>query len=296
MKRLSASPAILATLSLVGAALCGCARHELAGDGGGRPRVVSLAPNVTEILFAIGAGDGLVGVTNVCDDPPEARGVEQVGGFGAPNLEKVLAMAPDLVIGVAGGWERRESADVFRNAGIRVLDVRTGSFEELFGAIVEIGDAVGAAKEGRALAVRLRAELDAAAPAVGRRPTVFVEVEDHPLCTAGGDSFLDDVITRAGGVNAAHAIRKSYARINPETVIQWNPEVILVVTPGGQRGARERFARRIGWDGVSAVRQGRIIDDIPPELLARPGPRSVEGVKALAERLRKMELQGSPSL
>ena len=104
--------------------------------------------------------------------------------------------------------------------------------------------------------------------------------------TAGAGSFLDDLIIRAGGRNAAHEINNAYARIDPEKVIAWNPEVILVAHGDHAGEAAERLSRHIGWSGVAAVRDRRIIDDIDADLLFRPGPRLVDGVKALAERLK----------
>ena len=114
---------------------------------------------------------------------------------------------------------------------------------------------------------------------------VFVEIEESPLMTAGAGSFIDDLIRRAGGRNVAHEIAGAYPRIDPEKVIAWNPEVILVAHSDRKGEAAERLARHIGWSDVAAVRNRRVIDDIDGDLLFRPGPRLVEGVKSLAERL-----------
>ena len=188
-------------------ALRGLRRAPLDHAVHGRPRIVSLAPSVTEIVFALGGGDSLVGATDRCDYPPEARKIARIGGYGAPNVETLLALHPDLVIAV--GIEREEVADVLRRSGIRVLDVPIRNFEELFAAIRQIGNAVGRPRQAEGVVARMRAELEAvtahnAAKPRGQRPKVFVEIGDHPLITAGGASFLDDLIARAGGVNAAH--------------------------------------------------------------------------------------------
>ncbi|MGA2067455.1 MAG: cobalamin-binding protein [Thermoguttaceae bacterium] len=261
---------------------------------GGKLRVVSLAPSVTEILFALALGGSLVGATDHCDYPPEAVGIDRVGGFGAPNVEKLLALSPDLVI--AAGFERAEVADVLRRAGIRVLDVRIRDFEELFVAIRQIGEAVDRSQQAEGVVRRMRAELEAAtaqngSTPRGQRPRVFVEIGDHPLMTAGGTSFLDDLIARAGGVNVAHEISEAYPSVSPEKVIEWNPDVILVTRMGRPGDATVQMSRRIGWADISAVKNGRVIDDIHPDLLFRPGPRLIGGVKALAVRLHKPEGQ-----
>jgi iron complex transport system substrate-binding protein len=107
--------------------------------------------------------------------------------------------------------------------------------------------------------------------------------------TAGGTSFLDDLIVRAGGVNVAHEISQAYPSINPEKVIEWNPDIILVTQMGQAGDATAQLSRRIGWGDISAVKNRRIIDDIHPDLLFRPGPRLIDGVKAMAVRLYKPE-------
>jgi iron complex transport system substrate-binding protein len=215
-----------------------------------------------------------------------------VCGFGAPNVETLLAMAPDVVI--ACGVEKPELLEVLRRSGIRVVNAQKTafmtSFPELFDAIREIGEATGHADEARALAARMESDLrqvDAEVDRIdgARRPRVFIEIEENPLMTASAGSFLDELITRAGGRNVARDIPGGYPRIDPEKVVEWDPEVILVAHSDRPGEATGRFRRRIGWSGVAAVRDGRIIDDVNPDLLFRPGPRLVDGVKALAARL-----------
>lgn len=269
----------------------GC-NHDAAHDKpiDGKLRIVSLAPSVTEVLFELGSGDSLVGVTDHCDYPPEAASLRRVGGFGAPNLEMLLALNPDLVI--AAGFERKELIGALQQSGIRVLDVRIRDFEELFNAIQQIGDAVDRQQQAKNVVARLRAELDAVTTQDGaasrrRRPKVFVEIAEQPLITAGGTSFLDDLIARAGGVNVAHEISREYPIISSEKVIEWNPDAILIAKMARREGAALQVSQRIGWADIAAVREGNIVDDIPADLLFRPGPRLIEGVKALAARLRR---------
>ena len=258
----------------------------------GNLRIVSLAPSVTEILFALDMGDHIAGVTDQCNYPPAARAIQRVSGYGAPNVESLLALGPDLVI--ACGLEKPEVAEALRRAGIRVVDVQeTGpiaSFPELFTVICRIGEATGREAEAQRLVASMQAELDAVAARISRiddtrRPHVFVEIEEGPLMTAGAGSFIDDLVRRAGGRNVAHEITSAYPRIDPEKVIAWNPDVILVAHSDRPGEAAERLKRHIGWSNVEAVRDRRVIDDIDADLLFRPGPRLVEGVKALAERL-----------
>ncbi len=218
--------------------------------------------------------------------------IERVSGFGTPNVEKLLALAPDMVISC--GLEKPEFVEVLRRAGIQVVNVQEkgfiATFPELFDAIRQIGQSTGRSAEAKTLVAEMQAELDAVAARLGpiddaRRVPVFVEIEESPLMTAGAGSFIDDLIRRAGGRNVAHEIASAYPRIDPERVIAWNPEVILVAHGDRSGEAAGRLARHIGWSDVAAVRNRRVIDDIDGDLLFRPGPRLVDGVKALAERL-----------
>jgi iron complex transport system substrate-binding protein len=164
------------------------------------------------------------------------------------------------------------------------------SFPELFDAIRQIGEATGRTSEAQKLVDDIKSKLDAVATRFGRiddarRARVFVEIEESPLMTAGAGSFIDDLIRRAGGTNVAHETSTAYPRINPEQVIAWNPEVILVAHNEQPGAAAERLAGHIGWSDLAAVRNRRIIDDIDADLLFRPGPRLAEGVDALARRL-----------
>jgi iron complex transport system substrate-binding protein len=255
-------------------------------------RIVSLAPNVTEILFALDLSGHVVGVTDACNYPPAAKQIERVSGFGRPNIEKLLALGPSLV--VACGLEKPEDAEALRRAGIEVVDVQKNgviaSFPELFDAIRQIGRATDHSAEADKLIAKMQAGLDGVAARIGpiaeeRRPRVFVEIEESPLMTAGAGSFIDDLISRAGGRNVAHEINTAYPRIDPEKVIVWNPQVILVAHSDRPGAAAQRLAGHVGWSDVAAVRERRVIDDIDGDLLFRPGPRLVEGVEALAKRL-----------
>jgi iron complex transport system substrate-binding protein len=266
--------------------MCGRSLPEGNGDDD-ELRVVSLSPSVTEMLFALEAEDSIVGATQYCDYPPAAKDIERVGAFGGPNMEKLLALSPDLVI--ATGTERHAAAAPLDRADIRTLWVKTGSVSEVLGALREIGDAIGKPAKADEAAAAMQTELDAVAQAycgipVQRRPRVFVEVWYDPITTAGKGSFIDDLITRAGGINVAREVDAPYPTVNPEKVVEWNPDVI-VLGYMTQEQTQETIAHRIGWRDIQAVQSGRIIGDIPSDLLLRPGPRMTEGVKALAERI-----------
>jgi iron complex transport system substrate-binding protein len=199
-------------------------------------------------------------------------------------MEKLLALSPDLVIGT--GIERRDAAAALGRSGIQFLWVKAGNVSEVLDALRSIGQALGKSSEATEVVARMQAELDAVAAEYGHisddeRPRVFTEVWYDPITTAGKASFIDDLIWRAGGVNVAHELDAAYPSVNPEQVVEWNPDVIVLGYMNEEQ-APDDLPRRIGWDVIKAVRSGRIINDIPSDLLLRPGPRMTQGVRALA--------------
>ncbi|GAF93673.1 unnamed protein product, partial [marine sediment metagenome] len=180
--------------------------------------------------------------------------------------------------------------------GIEVLDLRIRNFRELFDALLEIGQATETLQRAEKIVEQMQAELKTIAERfkpiqLWQRPKVFVEIWYDPITTAGQASFIDEVITRAGGVNVAGNIKQPYPRVNPEKVIEWNPDVIVLcyMGQGGCPGAQ--LAGRIGWADISAIRKGRIIEDISSDIILRPGPRLIEGVKILAQHLYGTEVE-----
>lgn len=251
-------------------------------------RIVSLAPSITEILFKLGLADCIVGVTDICDYPAQAKNIACIGSFGKPNIERLMALDPDMVI--ATDFENDDIAKLLRNCDIEVLDFRIRNFQELFESLRKIGKATGRLPQAEKIVMQMQNELKTIIERFkkiqpSQRPRVFVEIWYDPITTAGKTSFIDEVITRAGGVNVAGNIGQDYCRINPEKVIEWNPDVIVICYMGQDGSARAQLAGRIGWNDISAVREGRIIEDFSSDIILRPGPRLIDGVKMLNQNL-----------
>jgi iron complex transport system substrate-binding protein len=275
----------LRTASLIGllTASLSCARPPAptTGETAAPQRIVSLTPALTEILFAVGAGDRVVGVTQFCDFPPEAKSKPKVGGYVNPSVEAVLALKPDLVL-VSPGPGNRDSALAIRRAGLRLEIVPAETLEESLAAIQLVGDFAGASGAGRQLAATVRARLDAVATRVAgmpRVPTLFC-IQTDPIFAAGRGTLPSELLELAGGSNVLSALR--YPRLDVEAVAAARPEVILQARmdlADGAPHAEDAFWKR--WPSIPAVANGRVVV-LPDDLTLRPGPRVAEAAEELA--------------
>jgi iron complex transport system substrate-binding protein len=248
-------------------------------------RIVSLTPAITETLFALGLGERVVGVTRFCDYPPEATAKPRVGGYSDPDVEAVLALQPDLVL-ISPNVGNREGGLALQRAGVRVEVVTGERLEETYAAIERIGALCAVPDAGRALAARVRHEVEAASASVrGLPPTrALFCLQTDPVIAAGRDTLPADLLERAGGANVVDVPR--YPQLGLEAVIAAAPEVILQTRMDTQEtdptaGPAAFWAR---WRTIPAVAAGRVIVfDGTPAL--RPGPRVGEAVTRMAAHL-----------
>ncbi|MGA9348911.1 MAG: cobalamin-binding protein [Anaerolineae bacterium] len=247
-------------------------------------RLVSLAPSNTEILFALGLGDKVVGVTDFCDYPEEAKAIEKVGGI-EPNLEKIVDLDPDLVLAIGGGLLLVEKATEMEKLDLTVLVLEPGDIEGIMANIELVGKAVGAEKEASELVAKLRKRFDditAKAKGAESKPKVFFELDatdpSKPY-TPGPGSFIDALITLAGGSNVGAGAKMQWAQLSTEEIIAQDPEVI-VLGDANYGVTAEMVKERPGWSVITAVKNDAIypIDDV---LVSRPGPRIIDGLEAL---------------
>lgn len=267
---------------LIAALVCGACSDRAPRVPRGKPRIVSLAPNLTEILFAVGAGELVVGRTDACDFPPAAAAVPVVGGFGRPSLELLLQAEPTLVLDVDLSDEsigRKIDA-----IGLERVRVPCRSLRDIPEAMVAIGKLAGrehrAAELADAFRERVQA-LRAQAPPPEERSSVYVEIWHDPLMTAGGSSFVSELVELAGGRNIVGGEIRDYFQISPEWVVARNPDVILCLFMAEDIAPRELVSNRESWQSVTAVRRNAVYDGFDGDLLLRPGPRTLEGVEEL---------------
>jgi iron complex transport system substrate-binding protein len=246
-----------------------------------RLRVVSLAPSSTEILFALGAGDLLVGVDQFSDFPEAARKLPRVGNDLNPSVERIVGLHPDVVF-AATSANSRDLVEQLGRLGIRVVVSRGDTFAEVWRDIGNVGEAVQQKEAATRLVASLRARMEAvAARAAGRpRPRTLVVVWTEPLTVAGGHSFVDEAIATAGGSNVAGDAPVPFPQYSLERLLARAPEVVIV----GSHAAAPVMEPILGQSSLPAVKSQRV-HRIDGDLLFRPGPRLVDGVEALAKLL-----------
>lgn len=243
-------------------------------------RIVSTSPANTEILFAVGAGDRVVGVTSLDDYPPEVVGIDTIGDF-QPNTEAIIALDPDLVVGYSGN---EEALQPLSDAGVPVLIMNAASVAGIYTDVRTIGAAVGAPKAAEDLIVSLQTEIEGisnSAGETGETPTVFYALDDT-LWTVGPGSFVDELITLAGGANVAAAGSSAYFQLTPEELVASDPDAVIL--PNTVFPTVEAFAADPRFAPLRAVIEGRVylIDDVT---VTRPGPRVGQGLSILAKAL-----------
>jgi iron complex transport system substrate-binding protein len=262
-------------------------------------RVVSVAPANTEIAFALGAGDKVVGDTTYCDYPEAAKSIAKIGDFSNPSMEKIVALEPDLVL-VAGGVQAAFRTKL-EKLGMAVYEVDPTNLDELYADLQELGDLMGVPGNATTVVDDMKTAIDAVQAKIGAAesssatefttPKVFLEVYGQPLMTAGTGTFIDDLITRAGGVNVGAGAGAGFPEYNAEKLIEEDPAVYIAVK--GSQSDPGAIAKRAGYDQLTAVQNGSVyvIDD---NLVTRPGPRLVLGLQQLAQMIHP-EIFGVPT-
>jgi iron complex transport system substrate-binding protein len=284
---------------LVAALACGAGGHEtlpatirVTDDAGrqvalARParRIVSLSPAVTELVFALGAGDRLVGRTTWCDYPPAALAVPSVGDGLSPNVEAVAARQPDLVV-LSQSALNQPAVGALDRLGVATALVHEERLEDVTQAARLLGRLTGREHQADSLATLLAPLLDRAAKTTGTRggPRVAVVVWDNPPMVAGAGSYQDELVTLAGGANVFHDISAPSAPVALETIARRDPDRIIVLREGGG-SELPAFLRRPEWQVIPAIHAGRVVS-LTGSLFSRPSPRAAEAVAALVQVLR----------
>lgn len=246
-------------------------------------RIISFAPSHTEILFALGLGDKVVGVTSYCDYPEEALEIERVGDYEGVNYERVIELEPDLIVNY--GELDADSAKIYEEAGIPVVSYMPESIDEVIETIEEIALVTGAVEAGEELVNQMTQKRDEIVERVkDKEPVkVFYEVWHEPLMTAGAGSFVDDLIQLANGINIARDAEGLYPNYDLEQLIENDPEVYISSVDLPEKTV-EAIASRPGYEEITAIKEGRVYL-LDGNIMSRPGPRIVDALEIMAKAI-----------
>ncbi|MFH1379531.1 MAG: cobalamin-binding protein [bacterium] len=249
-------------------------------------RYISLAPANTEILFRLGLQDKLVGVTDFCNYPKEAEQIPSVGSFSSPSIEKIVSLKPDIIF--TTGLEQAIIVENLRKLNLNVYICQPTNMEELFMSIEEIGKLTKNSAQAKRLIDSMKKEIAIVQAKLkkiplNKRKKVFVEIWHAPLMTAGKGSFIDELIVLTGGINIAHNTPRPYSYFSAEKVVEYNPDYILLAHT--ECFNAENIKNRVGWKDITAVKEGNLIVEIDPDMFLRAGPRLVDALKQIHNRI-----------
>lgn len=266
------------------------ATHEVIDEAGRRvilptkiDRIVSLAPNLTEIVYAVGAGDRLVGRTSYCDYPPQAKSITEVGDTLHPSVERIIALKPQVVL-VSTASQLENFTRQLDEQKIAVYVTNPQSLDQVFASIEKLGALFGTREVAMNLVsdLRHRAQAIENATASLKPVRVFYQVSDEPLYTIGHEAYLTDLIKRAGGISVTADVPTAFPRFSDEAALASKPDAIILPTGGSMGNANSTVAPAL--KNSPAVRANRVYK-INEDLLSRPGPRLVDGLEQLAKTL-----------
>ena len=258
-------------------------------------RMISLAPNITEILFSLGAGERIVGVTNFCTYPPESLVKRKVGGFTNPNPEVIISLRPDLILATPNVGNREAVVWLKDHSKIPILLLKTENLSDLYDAIREIGEVIQEDEKASALVDGIRSEIQSTeklARSLARKK-VLLSLSVEPVIAASPNSYPGALVALAGGdlvpFNTRHDQNATpYPLVSMEEIIYSDPDIIIQTTmdSGDQSGEELLKAFWKRWSSISAVRHGRIFV-ISGDTILRPSPRAPEGLKLLYKLIHK---------
>lgn len=264
--------------------------REVTDDAGRRvrvpvkiERVVSLAPNLTENVFAVGAGERLVGVTTYCNYPEDAKKIQKIGDTISPNLETIVALKPQLVL-VSTASQIESFTRRMEEQKIPVYITNPKTFEDVLKNLRDLGDLLGTKDKAEKLAKDLEARVGDVEARVGNQNQVrvFVQISREPLFTIGRDSFVTNLIDRAGGVSVTDDVPEAYPKISKETALAAEPEAIILSVDDSMGEGNNVPADAL--KDSPAAKNNRVYK-INGDWLTRPGPRLVDGLEAIAKAL-----------
>jgi len=243
-------------------------------------RAVSLAPNLTESIFAVGAGDRLVGVTTFCNYPEEAKSIAKIGDTMNPNMESIVALRPDVVF-VSTASQIESFMKTLEANGIAVYVTNPNDLSEILKNLKELGDLFGTQEQARALISDLEMRLIPllrTGPGIPKIPHVFIQISREPLFSIGKQSFITEIVHIVGGESVTQNIDSAYPKVSKETALALRPDAIILSDSEDNKEPNEVFKNS------PAVKNGQVYS-INADLLSRPGPRIFDAMEQIAKNL-----------
>ena len=249
-------------------------------------RIVSLAPSNTEILFALGLDDRIAGVTDFCDYPEKAKLKPSVAGYMTPDIEKLVTIAPDLVL--AESIHEKTVLPALEKAGLPVLVLSASTIDEIISNIKLVGQVTGSSAAASQLtgqlSVRIKAiTLKTDQLSANKRPRVMYVIWYDPIWTMGGKTYIDDLISKAGGTNIFSTDFESSRIVSPESIVSKNPQVLIVTGMATSAEATAENLKKLDWmQATDAIKNNRVYKLSDANLVERPGPRVVDGLEEVS--------------
>ncbi len=254
-------------------------------------RIVSLAPSITECLFAIGCGKKVVGVTLFSNYPPEVKKLPRVGSYIQPNIEKILSLRPDLCLATKDG-NPRSLVMKLKDVGVEVFVVDPRDIASLFNTMLMLGEMTGCYSRARKVVDRLKREVKTIgqrARSFSPKPRVFFQIGIDPMVTVGSHTLIDNLISLAGGINVFKG-RLSYPRISVEQVIAREPDIIVITSMVNSRPNLDKLKDFwFHYREIPAVKKGNVFV-VNSDYFNRPSPRAIEGLKILSRLFERVML------
>lgn len=248
-------------------------------------RIISIAPSNTEILFALGLEDKIVGITNYCNFPEETKNIEKIGETFPLNLEKIVSLKPDLILAYAG---QLNEIPRLRELGLNTIVIEPLSLKETLKSIQMVATVCGIPEKGNILVENLSQRIDQIKTEVSnleitKKPKVFIGGIYETIWTPGEGTLFNELISLAGGINMAAGF-SGWTKISPEFIVKEDPDIIIIpigaMNPGDELKIKENIYQRPGWSNLSAVKTQKIFI-VNEDLFFRPGPRLVDGLERL---------------
>jgi len=239
-------------------------------------RIISLMPSYTEIIFALGMGADLVGISNYCDYPPATEKIEKVGDYLRPNLEKIYSLKPDIVF--VSEWKDSVFLKNLEKLGIKTVQIKNEkSVEDIFRTIEIISFQIKKGEEGLNLIEKMRRKIKSFDENKGKK-SLYIEI-DRGQWTVGKESFINDIVSRAQGENIFADVTAGYFQVPWEMVVERNPDIVILF-----RESKSEFLKRPLAKKIKAAKNGKIITDIDIDCLSRPSPRVLDMIDVLRKK------------